>query len=194
MKEEDKKEEEKRNKSYWFKVFAVLLFVVFAIILIIWLTRGQVTTTGQYPNDVVITSLSCTKEGDNYPIFTYDNAIKKRTKLSFVFSSEKYDSISLIQSMYYNDESHIVGSEAFSHADMNKQFSRDGLGSDALNATYARLSDRMEMSLYQKREQMTVSRAKYFLLEKSNGESLPETKSELKSFYESKGFTCTSDK
>lgn len=188
---EKKKSKEDNKKKARIAICILILGVVALIIGLILLMRGSTTTTGEYPEDVKQASLICRANNFSYPIFTYDNSVKKETEVKVIFGVKEFSSISLTQTMFYNDKDDVTASEAFSHADMNKSFGRDSLGADALGVSYARLEDRMKMSLYVNASKIDVVTAKYFLIDRYSDYTLPRTLAELKKNYENKGFSCS---
>lgn len=55
--EKDKPKEKENHKVA--KLIGILLFLLIVVVIIIWLLRGKITTTGQYPENVKIESLKC---------------------------------------------------------------------------------------------------------------------------------------
>ena len=150
--------------------------------------HGTTTVVGEYPEAITDTALSCTHSSMSYPIFTYDRSDSKSTKVNVLFHGETVKSISLTHSLYYSDESYVTGSEAHNHAAMNIDFGKYGLGADAFNANYARLSDRMTMTLYT--SDIDTDAAKYFLITINDDGALPQTLAEYQRNYSNQGFEC----
>ena len=180
--------EEKKNKSGGAIIIGTI-FVAIIILLLVFSLQGKTTTTGDYPENVSDKSLVCTGNDIEYPIFTYDKSNKKELEISLLFTRDKIRSIALRYSLYYNDTIDITGSEAHNHAAMNISFGKDGMGADALNATYARLDNRMQMNLYATNDQIDSTALKYFLIN-SDGDYIPNTIDNFKAIYENKGLAC----
>ena len=179
------KEEKKNNNGV---IIGVIIFVIIIIGLIIFfLTQGSSTTTGNYPDNVSDKSLTCTATNIDYPFFAYDKSNKKEAEINVLFSKDKLRSISLAYSLYYDNAQDIVGSEAHNHAAMNISFGEYHLGADAFNANYAKLEDRMRMSLYASGSDITTTALRYFLI---NTESVPEKITIFQNIYQNKGFKC----
>ena len=188
MEPEDKVKKKKKNTGI---LIIGTVFVAIIIILLIFLMQGKTTTSGNYPENMSDEALSCEANNIDYPIFTYDNAIKKEAKVNILFSKDKIKSISLSYSLYYNDEEKIIGSEAHNHAAMNISFGKNSMGADALNANYAKLEDKMRMSLYASGSDITTITLKYFLI---NTESIPDKITDYEDIYKDKGFKCETSK
>ena len=185
MEKEITKKSSKSTNSI-FAIVAVVCGLACLVILLVILLRGETTISGTYPDDVSDESLVCSAEGVSYPFFRYDNSIGKKAEVRLIFSHDSLSSISLMYSLYYNDATSITGSEAHNHAAMNESFSASGLGvSDAYNAKYARMEDRMQMNLYVTRKDFDEVARKYFF-----ATGYAETVSDYKSLYENQGFRC----
>ena len=88
--------------------------------------------------------------------------------------------------LYYDDLDLIKQSEGENHAAMNLNFSEDGLGADALEANYAKLSDGIKISFYGTYEKNGEIGMKYFLLDKIKERSYEN----VKQTYEQLGMNC----
>lgn len=189
----DKEEKvKKNNKSNYEIIIGTVVFVAIIVgAIIFFLTQGSNITTGGYPDNVSDESLICTATDINYPVFTYDNSTKKEVKINILASEDKVKSISLIYSLYYNDMQSIKGSEAHNHAAMNTSFGKNNLSADSFNANYARLEDRMRMSLYVSGSDITTTALKYFFI---NAENVPENIATYKNIYKDNGFNCEANR
>lgn len=183
----EKTKKKKLDSRFW-GVLSAILIAAFLIVLIIYLTRGEVTITGENPDDVTDASLSCESKNFVYPIIDGEEKTKKSTSINMIFSKDSVRSISLVYNLFYNTPEKIVGAEARAHADMNISFGKSGLNADAFNATYAKLSDRMKLSLYATGENFNDSAKKYFLID---SDSDPKTLDDFLKIYKQKGFVCT---
>lgn len=185
------------NKNGTIQFDAVLmvcgsLLIITAVILIVcFLLSGKETVSGQWLDGESTTSLTCEGKNIDYAFFAYDNADKKETKINATFDgSDNLNSISLRQTMYYDDLAKINASETNNHAAMNISFSESGLNADAFNATYTMASDSLKMTLYTTSEKLKTSNGeKYFLL--SPTDKTTPTSTKIKKSYESQGFVCT---
>lgn len=178
------KNDHKKNKI---SLIITVIFIAIAIIILIFLLKGETKTSGNYPEDLTNSSLSCSKNGELYPFFEYDQSDRKEIIINASFNKQQLGSISLITRLYYSDEDKIIGSEAFNHAAMNKSFG-PSLGPDALGASYAKLSDSMKMSLFANQSDINTETARFFLIDTDGG--LPQTLDEYRSNYEQQGFSC----
>lgn len=176
------------------KISAIIIGIILAVIIIvlfILLLNGKTTTTGNYPDNVSDESLTCTANNIKYPFFTYDNATKKEAEINILFSRDKLKSIALTYSLYYDNQQSITGSEAHNHAAMNISFGKNGMGADALNANYAKLENRMRMSLYANGNEISNISLQYFFITTN---SIPENVAAFKNIYQGIGFKCESNK
>lgn len=179
---------EKEKKKYSSTIIIGTFLLATIIILIIFLSSSKTTISGQYPDVKNNDTLTCKANGVNYPFFTYDNSVEKNIKINVLFVEDNVRSISLIYSLYYNDNSAIVASEAHNHAAMNINFANDGLKPDALGATYSRLDDNMKMSLFLYSSEFTDVSKKYILVDNEN--VLPKSIEDFRRNYEKQNFEC----
>lgn len=179
------KESSKKN----IKVTPIIIIAVCVAIIIalFFMLKGSTTTSGKYPEDVVSTSLSCSKNDAFYPFFDYDNADSKEIKINATFNQDIIESISLIARLYYSSSDKIVSSEAVNHAAMNKSFGF-ALGPDALGASYAKLKDAFKMSLFAEKKDINADSARFLLI--SPDPELPQTMSDYRKNYEQQGYVC----
>ena len=177
----------KKSKNTNSAIIIGTIFAAIIIVLLILLMRGTTTTTGTYPNNVSGTALNCVKKNYLYPFFRYDKSNDKEIKINAIFSQDKLNSISLINTLHYTAESDIIGSEAHNHAAMNKSFGA-ALGPDALGASYAKLTDAMKMSLFAKQDDVNAESARFFLIN-TDGD-FPQTLADYRQNYEKQGFSC----
>lgn len=191
MDKEENNNKSKKKKSNTGIIVCLIVFIIAILGLILFfLTRGKTTTSGNYPDNVSDESLVCSGENIDYPFFTYDNAIKKTAEIKALFSNNELKSIALTYSLYYNDVQSITASEAHNHAAMNKSFGEIGLNkADAYNAKYAKMEDRMQMSLYASGSEIDDTALKYFFIDTNHGET-PNTVADVKAVYEEKGLQC----
>ena len=187
--EPEKKDKNKKNSRTTSIIIMVTILAAVIIVLLIFLMQGSTTTTGNYPENLSDKSLSCEAEGKDYPFYTYDNAIKKITKVDVLFSQDKMKSIALTYNLYYNDVTSITTSEAHNHAAMNKSFAADGLKvADAYNAKYARMEDRMQLNLYTTASDFDNIAKKYFLIDKDT--EIPTDMAGFENVYKKAGMKC----
>ncbi|MBR3248735.1 hypothetical protein IKF89_01760 [Candidatus Saccharibacteria bacterium] len=180
-----------RIEKTWLVVAGMTLIIIAIVLIFYFWLRGETKVTGEWAGAQATKSLTCEGEGIEYPIFTYDNTVKKTTKINAVFTeTDNLDMISLRQAMYYNDSNAINASEVYNHAAMNLSFADSGMNPDALNASYAVLPDGMKMTLYASSSQLGSPAMKYFLLGNLSN-STNYTLSEIQAIYEKLGLTCT---
>ena len=177
-----------RNLNSWMIVLGMVLIFVAAILIFLFLVRGQTTITGGWPEPDKAQSLMCEADGIDYPFFSYDISTEKKIKINVVFSSDQIDAISLRYILSYNNEQRAVSSEALNHIAMNDSFGKDGLGFDALGARYSIAGNSLQLSLYARGDEVNMISLPYFMLD-SLGRNDIES---VEQFYKNEGFRCTS--
>ena len=170
--------------------FLVLIWSVFfgviSMGLAVSIFSQRETKSGSNEDEVHVKSITCQSDDFIYPFFKDDEIVDEEFKIIVIFDGEIPRTLSLQQVLYYNDIESIKRSEAENHAIMNNSFDNDGLGADAVNATYSLLSNGMRFGLYGVYEKMSEIEMKYFLLE-----GVEQYDSEtLKSAYEKMGLRC----
>lgn len=190
--EKEKKEKKKTRWGYWAFCIIFCLAIGVVVTIVVNSMLGTTTTSGGYPENVKSISLACENTGLAYPIFTYDNSLKKETKINAIFSGEKLKNISLVHSLSYSDLNSSIGSEGHNHAAMNISFGKDDLGADSFSATYSKSEEKMQMTLFATsadfKKETTL---KYFFLD-SDGE-FPKTKTAYEKVLKEKGFSCRTE-
>ena len=183
--EENTVKPKKKSKKNWY-ILMLILGVVLLIVLIVWLLmKGDMKTTGNYPDDITPESLKCVKKNVAYKIFTHDDPTVAEVRINAVFTKGKLDSISLVHRTAYRDEE-VARTRSDSHeGDMNFSFTDSGMKQFALNATYTLDENVAQMSLYARADEVDSASIKYFMLD-----NLPENLTGYKRGYTSQGFTC----
>lgn len=176
----------KKRTINWLMLVGLALIIIAIIFFISFLMHGEVKIDGQYPEPKKSESITCEANGLSYPFFKYDNSNEKNITIRVAFNNDELDSISLVYMLYYSDDAKIVISEAENHGAMNLKFQSEGLGPDALEAKYARLSDGMKMSLYANSKNINDISSKYFYLENIERYDL----SSIQTLYQGLGFNC----
>lgn len=171
----------------WAAPIGAILALAAIVLIIMFLLRGETTVTNSDPETVNRTTVSCEVTDLEYPFFRYDNSTKKTTKVTFLFNDDKFKTISLAQTMHYDDSDSVRGSEAQNHAAMNISFGENGLDADAFSASYSMQDDKMIMTLYATGEDFDTNTSKYFLARNYSSRS---TLDGLKKNYTEQGFTC----
>lgn len=133
-----------------------------------------------------VESVTCESSTIRYPFFEYDNATGRNLRITASMAGEELRAVSLQYILYYNSADEIINSEAVNHAAMNNHFYVKGLGTDAIGALYAKLSDAMRFSLYQAADTMVESEKEFLLLDKASGYS----KDSIKEYFEGLGMEC----
>ena len=186
---EKSKKSNKSNKNWWIIILAV--GVILLIVFVFWLlVKGDVKTTGEYPDDVKDSSLTCTTTKVEYPFFTYDESSSKEATINMLFKNKELNSISFIYSLKYDNERAVTASEAHNHAAMNISFAKVGLEADALNANYTRTNNEMILTLHATMADLNEDSGKFFLI---NDIPVDSSISRYARNYKNQGFKCEKD-
>ena len=153
-----------KSNLVWVIIGSLLLMALLILLIISLVSTHKNETTGE--KDIkIVQSLTCESDEFVYPFFEYDGSTSKEFKIIITFEDEKIHSLSLRYILYYDDEESINYNDNFNHAAMNLSFYERGLDSDAINATYSRLSDAYKMNLYEDAANLTEPEKEYFLLD-----------------------------
>lgn len=172
-------------------ILVIVAVVGFIIVVLLYLMHGNIVTTNNEITSISSRLLSCVSDEVPYPVFTYDNSDKKELKVDLIFAGDRLKTIALNYTLYYGSKEAIMSSEAVNHADMNLSFYGNGLGSDALNAKYTKLSDGLRFSLYAHGVDVNAAIARYFMLSRiDDNDDLPNIMEWYQKKYEEQGLVC----
>ena len=176
------------NTKTLLSTFGIILFLIAFVLLVLFFMKGQTTTKGEFPEDVVSEAIACSSKSIQFPYFTYDNSIGKEMKVNVIFENNNISSISLIYDLKYDNESKSLESYNINHSALNTYFGQNSLESDALGAVFANLGSEMKLSLYASGDELNVNTAKFFMV--PEGVNLGAGIEILMGQYEKSGFTC----
>lgn len=179
----------KKKSNTWFIIVGILLILIAVIYLILFFLKGETVITGNYEGTEAQEHLICESNDTTYPLFNYDDSNSKSMKINTIFKNDELSSISLTYKLGYNSVEEIRQSEAFNHATLNTISQNEGLGPDAYNATYSKLKDGLQLSLYATSSDIDDKALKYFMLEDLN--SKPYNQNEIINTYTKQGLKCT---
>ena len=183
--EENTAKTKKGSKKNWY-IMMLVLGIILLIIFIIWLLmKGDVKTTGEYPNDVSPQSLECVKKDVSYKFFKIDNPATAEVKITAIFANSKIDSISLVHRTKYSDKAKVRSMSDAHEGDMNMSFQTSGMDPYSLGANFSQDENVAQMALYAKAKELTDATIQYFMLD-----SLPENLTGYKRGYIAQDFTC----
>ncbi len=166
----------------------VLLILTAVILLICFFLYGETEITNERPEIEKTEAITCNISDTIYPFVSYDNAQSKTTRINVVFDDDKPSVISLVHTLYYNNEKSIIDSENLNHINLNKNFSKDNLGFDALGLKFSKFADGLQMSLYAEGDELNNNSMKYFMLDNIADNSY--NMESMQKFYEERGFEC----
>ena len=153
-----------RSNRIWVLIGSVVSLAV-AVVLISSLMSAKRSDSGEVIGEIKMDSITCESDKVAYPFFEYDDSVSKLLKVTAMSDGDNLHSVSLQYILYYNDEESILRSEGGNHAAMNMGFYERGLGSDAINATYSRLSNGLRFGLYQTGGDLSETEKEYFFLD-----------------------------
>lgn len=183
--EENTVKTKKKSRRNWY-ILILVVGIILLVVFIIWLLmKGEVKTTGNYPDDVTPETLKCV--GKNIPYFIYKKTDSPNTEIDInaIFTGGKINSISLVHRSKHNDADAADMAMRKITGDMNYSFADSGLKQFALNATYTVDDKVAQMALYATSNDLDDKSIKYFMLD-----NLPENLTGYKRGYISQGFTC----
>ena len=184
MEENTEKSRKKTNKNWY--ILMLVVGIIILIVFIFWLLmKGDVKTTGEYPDDVSPQSLECIKKDVDYPFFTHDDNSNTEVKINAVFSKSIIDSISLTHRAVYSNEKYAKTMSDGHEGDMNISFQNKGMTPYLLNARYSQDDNTAQMVLYAKAGELNDQTIKYFMLD-----SVPENLTGYKRGYIAQSFDC----
>ena len=178
----------KNNKTKM--IIAGIMLICVAIVCVAGiLMQGGTTVTGSYEGLRKREALTCESDLMVYPLFKFDESIGKSLKINVIFGEGGLGSISLLYKLDYTNIQDARFSEAYNHAEMNKTFSKDGLGVDALGVKYGVLSDGLQFSIYSKGDEISNKILKYFMLD-DVGDIKNLTREKMTKVYNNIGLNC----
>lgn len=180
--------QKKHISKAWLVIAGTLLICVAVVCLLLFLMNGKTTITGENEGTKVQEKIVCTSNDTAYPLFSYDNSDQKSIEVTATFQDDELDSIALIYKLYYSDAEMIEKSESVNHGELNILSQDEGFGPDAFNATYGKLKDALQLSLFAKKDDLNNKAMKYFMLSKLN--MTPYTQEKITKLYNEQGLDC----
>lgn len=183
---------EKNHRARNLALFLALLAVIVAVIL--WLLRGQTTTTGQYPANIRNEALTCRSGTIVYDKVSNINSANKSLKISMIFTGEEQlSSASLEYALTFSSYSEAYSAEAVSHAQFNLGLQALGYDAGKFNNKFSILDNKLIITLSASSDKNLDDTTRgYFLIEYTDGRELPKSLGEYRQNYERQGFACTS--
>lgn len=183
---------EKNNKAL--RLIGILLFLLVAVVIIIWLLHGNTTTTGQYPENVNNESLICTSNSLVPEKINSIDSEDKEIKINAVFDgTDELKRIYFTYTLKYANEDEAYGAEAKSHAFFNKALSASGYKVDKFENKFSRYNEKLIIGLTMTKDELDEFSAPYFMLKPDeSGRINLRTINDFQNNYESQGFTCES--
>lgn len=183
----------RNRKTNWLVPTGIVLIVTSVVLFIWFFMQGQTTVNGKYEGLTVTQDLVCVGDGVNYPIFNYHETNDKQMRITAIFNNDKLGSVSLIYKMVYANDEMAKQSSALNHAAMNNDFGYHGLHADYYDASYSRVDNTFQMTLYASGKLIDNTMARYFMLDNLLGDN-NYTQDKMAETYSSKGLECTVNK
>lgn len=180
--------DKKHRRNTWLVIASIVLVCIAVVCLVLFLTQGQTTVTGNYDGTDTQEKIVCESKITAYPLFTYDSSNGKSMKITGTFQDKELKTISLTYKLNYDDTEQVKQSEAANHGALNTLSQNEGLGPDAYEATYSKLKDGLQLSLYASGSEIDNRALKYFMLEDLT--SKPYTMDQIAKVYANKGLNC----
>lgn len=173
-----------------FILLSTALIMISTILIVLFFLKGSKKVIGDFTDPVSSEALKCVAANFDYPFFHVNQPTQKnKTIINVIFDKDKIEQMSLIRTNTYNDYATASSAYTVIHANMNKSFSDNWLGPDALSADYSILNDNtVQMSLFAAKNELNTNSAKYFLIENFSSN---RNKDNLIEYYTKKGFSCT---
>ena len=178
-------EGKKQNREWIYVLIGMICIIVTVVSIVLFLLQGTVKTVSRSEIEVS-ESVVCEGEGLFYPLFRYDNSKGKSIKINVVFDEDRFETISLVYKLDYDNTEQSKQSSVENHAAMNKSFYEDSMEADSLDVRYSNLGDAMQMTLYAEAKQLNGVTAKYFLLDGVTN----YTRDTITRKYNSQGLDC----
>ena len=182
-------------KRYGLRIAITLAVMIFFSMTIVYVLKGHVTVSGEYPANIKTSSMVCTKVGASYP-YTEATGIEVSKENSIrivgIFDASKsLTKIVLDYSAYFQDNSVAVNGEAHMHAALAKKLSEDGLAYSELNNNFSIVDKKVVLSLYAPADNVNADNYTYLLLPYATTDKkiLLETFSK---HFAGKGYKCIS--
>ena len=184
------KKEKSQKNNFNSALICVIVLCVVIFGLILFFTTGKTTTTAPSSEHTEFSkSVACESSSVDYPLFEYDSSNSKTLQINAVFKNDKLDSVSLMYKLVYDNKDLANKSESINHAAMNVSFGQNGLGADALGATYGKSKNNFQMSIYATDTDLNGQTLKYFMLD-SDTEPEEYSQEKLAEAYNSQGLKC----
>ena len=180
--------DKKRSINTWLIITSIAFICVAVVCLILFLTQGQTTVTGGYSGLEAQEHLVCESKTTTYPLFSYDNSNGKSMKITATFNDGEMSSIALTYKLNYDTAEEIKKSESSNHGALNTLSQDEGLGPDAYEATYSKLKDGLQLSLYATGSEIDRRSLKYFMLDSLT--STPYSQEKIAQAYANQGLKC----
>lgn len=144
-------------------IVGIILIIASVILFVFFFLRGQTTITGQNGEIITRESLTCEAKNPEYQFLSYDNTDNKIAKIIVLFDNHKFDSISFMYTLYYNDTESIRTSKTINSAQLNVFYGKDGLPANSFTKTFSSDDEKVTMSLYANADDFNSVTSKYFM-------------------------------
>lgn len=171
-------------------ITGIICVIAATMAVLVYFMHGSTSIKSTSPEPIHNTTLICTSDQNDYPFFTFDRSLEKKTTVAMVFENEKISSVSLKYIMHYDDNQTATKSSDENRVAMHKSFGQSGLAPDALNISYLVQSDDFITTLYTEKNNLNTNAEKYFLI---NDVPLTAESAQYERSFKNKNFDCTKD-
>ncbi len=193
IKKKDKpKKAEEGSKNHRTRNLVLFLTLVIVIILaILWLLRGKITTTGQYPENVKNEYLDCISKNTTYFKVGDVSSDEKELRATMVFlGEEELSSISIKYTLNFADKSAASYAEPIVNTRFHENIAEVVDSYSAFNNKVTLLDDAIVVTLHASKTDLKDDLAKeFFLIPKTKS---PTTLSDYREIFDAQGLTCES--
>ncbi len=180
------KEKKGLNSSFYY-ISAIFLILIAIVLVVLFFLHGETTYINNDGSVDLSLYLSCESNKVDYIYYIDKQASEKNLRINATFKNNEINSISLIYYLKYSGDYSIREKEAVMHAAMNKAFDKYSLGADAFGATYSKIENGVQLSLYADKADINGISLGYFMLDNVSG---VYTRDKVTKQLTSKGLDC----
>lgn len=179
-----------RRKELYFISAVLVLIGALLVVMIIQMVGGE-SLTGENPEPESADAMTCVSEA-RYPYLESKlGELSHDIKVNMLFDEGKIDTIGLYYNTIYENEERAEEAYLALVSEMNQILDKDGVDAKFVsNMRFTKNEDNVTMSLFAKRDGLTVTNEKYLLLQNDGGTELVVNEGKLVENYLLSGFRC----
>lgn len=176
----------------WTVVAGVVIFVVVLVVVVIIKMQGNVQYNDTNPPSVKVASTTCQSSIVSYvPLESVATPKGKGIRVNIIFENDKAKNMSLEYTSTYEDGEKARAAYNHMSTTLGPRMVEAGFrDSDAFNNQFTIEGDRIILSLYAEKDEISKQSAQFFAIKLDDGETMPRTKVEFTKKYASEGFRC----